>query len=117
RDRAAALDAACRRTRRRSRRPCAPGGPQRRHLLLRGARRLPAAHTLGVTDVVDRVLAALNGRDIDAFAACYPDDATIEDGYDEIVAAGRSGIRERYAVIFETFPKVRVTPLSRTDVG
>ena len=70
-----------------------------------------------MTDVVDRVLAALNGRDIDAFAACYTDDATIEDGYDEIVAAGRSGIRERYAVIFETFPKVRVTPLSRTDVG
>ena len=48
RDRAAALDAARGRRRRRARRPRAPRGARRGHLLLRGARGLPAADALGV---------------------------------------------------------------------
>ena len=47
RDRAAPVDAARRGAPRSADRPRPPRGPQRRHLLLRGARRLPASHLVG----------------------------------------------------------------------
>lgn len=50
--------------------------------------------------VVDRVLLALNARDIEAFVACYGPDATIEDGYDRVGVRGRDALRERYAALF-----------------
>jgi ketosteroid isomerase-like protein len=46
-----------------------------------------------VSDVVDRVLAALNERDLDAFVACYTSDATIGDGHDRIAATGHDELR------------------------
>src|SRR5205807_1271322 len=87
------------------------------HLLVRGARRVPAADVVGMRDVVDRVLDALNAHDVEAFVACYAEDATIENGYDEVGARGHDGLRERYGPMFEKFPDIRVTALSRTDAG
>ena len=70
-----------------------------------------------VPDPVERVLAALNAHDVEAFVACYAPDATIEDGCDTVFAHGHDGLRERYAPLFERFPDVRVEPVMRTAVG
>jgi hypothetical protein len=70
-----------------------------------------------VSDAVDRVLEALNAHDVDGFVACYTDDATIEDGYDRVIARGREELRARYAPLFETHPEVRVESGWRTAVG
>jgi hypothetical protein len=70
-----------------------------------------------VSDVVDRVLAALNEHDLDAFVACYAPDATIGDGYDRIAATGHGELRALYAGMFERFPELHVEPGWRTSVG
>jgi putative hydrolase of HD superfamily len=70
-----------------------------------------------MSDVVDRVLAALNAGDLDAFVECYAADATIEDGYDNVVARGHVELRAKYGPMFERFPDVRVTAGWRTTVG
>jgi hypothetical protein len=43
-----------------------------------------------VSDVVDRIVAALNERDLDAFIGCY---APIGDGHDRIRASGHGEFR------------------------
>lgn len=68
-------------------------------------------------NVVDRVLDALNARDIEAFVACYDLNATIEDGYGRIAARGRGELRERYGSMFEQYPDIRVAAGWRTQVG
>jgi hypothetical protein len=70
-----------------------------------------------VSDVVDRVIAAVNARDLESFVACYAEDATIEDGYDRVGVRGRDELRERYGSIFERFPALQVEPGWRTIVG
>ena len=70
-----------------------------------------------MSDVVDRVVAAINARDVEAFVACYAEDATIEDGYDRVGIRGRDELRERYAAMFERFPEIHVEPGWRTSVG
>jgi hypothetical protein len=67
--------------------------------------------------VIDRVLAALNTHDLEAFVSCYNSDATIEDGYDQVFARGHVEIRSRFAPIFETFSMLHVEPLERWTVG
>jgi hypothetical protein len=68
-------------------------------------------------DVVDRVLVALNARDLDAFVACYADDATIEDGHDKVMAQGHDDLRAKYGGMFELLPDIQVQAVTRTDVG
>ena len=70
-----------------------------------------------MSDVVDRVVDALNAHDVDAFVACYAEDATIEDGLDEVLARGHDGLRARYAPMFEEFPDARWQTLTRIDSG
>jgi uncharacterized protein (TIGR02246 family) len=70
-----------------------------------------------VSDVVDRVLAALNAKDVEAFVACYAEDGTIEDGYDNVRARGHDAIRTLYAAMFERFPELRVEAGRRTGAG
>lgn len=70
-----------------------------------------------VVDVVDRVVAALNAHDVDAFAACYAEDATIEDGRDTVLARGHDGVRERLDRILEEYPSARWEVLSRIESG
>ncbi len=68
-------------------------------------------------DVVERVLAALNAHDLDAFVACYAADATIEDGEETVLAAGSSGIRARYGPMLDTYPSLWVESLDRWEMG
>jgi hypothetical protein len=70
-----------------------------------------------VSDVVDRVVEALNAHDLEAFLACYAEQATIEDGYGDVIAAGHGGMRARYGSMFVDFPDARWTVLARIDTG
>jgi hypothetical protein len=70
-----------------------------------------------MSDVVDRVVAAINAHDVESFAACYAEDATIEDGYDRVGIRGRDELRVRYGAMFERFPALHVEPRWRTTVG
>jgi hypothetical protein len=70
-----------------------------------------------VSDVADRLLAALNAHDLEAFVACYAEDATIEDGHDRVAARGHDELRARYGPAFDEHPDLRVEALSRTVVG
>jgi hypothetical protein len=70
-----------------------------------------------VSDVIDRLLVALNAHDVDAFVACYAADATIENGHDEVLVRGRDELQARYGTMFEQMPDVRVEALTRTVVG
>ncbi len=70
-----------------------------------------------MTDVVDRVVAAINARDVESFVACYAEDATVEDGYDRVGIRGHGELRERYAAMFDRFPEIHVEPGWRTSVG
>ena len=67
--------------------------------------------------VIDRVLTALNARDLDAFIACYGAEATIEDGHDRVLARGHLELRNRYGPMFENYPALKVEPLGRWTVG
>ncbi len=70
-----------------------------------------------MTDVVERMLAALNDGDLQEFVACYAEDATIEDGHDRILARGRGGLSARYGPMFERHRELRVEATYRTDIG
>jgi len=70
-----------------------------------------------VSDVVDRVVAALNEHDLDAFVECYAPDATIGDGREQIRATGHDEFRALYGCMFERYPNLHVEPGWRTTVG
>lgn len=70
-----------------------------------------------MSDVVDRVLDALNAHDLERFVACYTEDATIEDGDDKVIACGHDDVRERYGSMLGRYPGMRMTPLHRIEVG
>jgi hypothetical protein len=67
--------------------------------------------------VVDRLLEAINAHDLELFVSCYAESATIEDGYDNVVARGHTGLRDRYGPRFESLPDLRVTAGERSVVG
>jgi hypothetical protein len=70
-----------------------------------------------MSNVVDRVVAAMNERDLEAFIACYAPDATIGDGYDRIRASGHSEFRALYGAMFERYPNLHVEAGWKTTVG
>jgi hypothetical protein len=70
-----------------------------------------------MSNVTDRVLVALTAHDLDAFVACYAEDATIEDGYDRVAARGHDELRARFGPQFADYPELRVELISRTIVG
>lgn len=61
------------------------------------------------TDVVDRVVAAFNGRDATALAAVYATNAVINDPMYPEPLKGRSEIEEDFANFVGAFPDVRIT--------
>jgi hypothetical protein len=62
--------------------------------------------------VAQRVLEAINAHDLDAFVACYTEDATIEDGYDTVGVRGHEQLRATYGPIFVDYPDLHVEPLA-----
>ena len=67
--------------------------------------------------IVDRVIAAIAENDIAAFVNCYTEDATIENGHDQVVARGHDELRERYGPMFEKSPDIEIHVGWRTTVG
>ena len=63
-------------------------------------------------NVVDRVLAAINARDLEAMVACYAEDATIEDGYDTVGVRGHAQMRRVYGPMLEQHPEIHIEPLA-----
>ena len=70
-----------------------------------------------MSDVVARVVDALNAHDVEAFVACYAASATIEDGFDNVLARGHEGLRARYAPLLAEFPDAHWEVLTRIDAG
>jgi putative hydrolase of HD superfamily len=70
-----------------------------------------------VSDPVERVLAALNARDVDAVVACYAPDATIEDRADAVRVRGHGELRATYGAQFDRHPELHVEALHRTETG
>lgn len=70
-----------------------------------------------MADVINAVVEALSGRDLESFIACYAADARIEDDAGTPIATGHGEIRLRYAEMFRRFPTLRVRALARLTVG
>ncbi|HTT58414.1 MAG TPA: SgcJ/EcaC family oxidoreductase [Acidimicrobiales bacterium] len=67
--------------------------------------------------MIDRQVAAYNNQDIEAFIACYADDATIIQTDGSVLAVGREQIRAIYAGLFEQSPDLRAEIRNRIEVG
>ncbi len=70
-----------------------------------------------MSELVDRLLRAISSGDLEAFVACYAEDATIEDGHDNVVAAGHAELRDRYGSMFAAHPGLAVEAGWRTQIG
>jgi len=70
-----------------------------------------------VADVIDAVVQAISGRDLNAFIACYAVDARIEDAEGTPLATDHGELRLRYEEMFRRFPDLRVRALARLTVG
>jgi hypothetical protein len=71
-----------------------------------------------MSDAVERVLAALNAKDVEAFLSCSAADATIEDGADTVRVRGHRELRATtYGAQFERHPSLHVEAVHRTDAG
>ncbi len=70
-----------------------------------------------MSEVIDRLLVALNAHDVELFVACYAEEATIENGHDTVIARGHAELREKYGPMFEQFPDLRIECRNRVEVG
>lgn len=68
-------------------------------------------------DAVDRVIAALNARDVESFVGCYGPDATIRLGDGTVLAHGHAGLRARYGPLLAGESTPRIEVLQRIEVG
>lgn len=75
----------------------------------------PAGHLRH--EAIDRIVDAFNRRDVDAFAAGYATDVTIEDASGEPVVRGTAELRARYGELFARHAELRLEVLSRILVG
>ncbi len=68
-------------------------------------------------DPVQLQLDAYNGRDLDAFLACYAQNACIRDGHGEILLEGHAAIRQRYSALFDRHPQLHASLGGRLRAG
>jgi hypothetical protein len=71
----------------------------------------------GPADIVAAQLAAYNAQDLDAFCACYAEDAVLAGYNGEITNRGVVSIRERHAKLFADFPQNQAALVHRIVVG
>lgn len=69
------------------------------------------------SDPVERQVEAYNGRDIDAFLACYSPNAVVEDAAGHVVLRGRKAMRTAYSELFRESPALRAEIATRIRVG
>lgn len=68
-------------------------------------------------DLVQRQLEAYNAQDIDAFLACYADDAELATLNGGVNQKGLGAIRQRHEDLFAQFPQNRAKLVNRIDLG
>ena len=68
-------------------------------------------------DPVDAQLAAYNGRDVEAFMACYNADCAIDDGEGNRLMTGHTEMRARYQALFAGSPDLHCDIVHRTRIG
>lgn len=68
-------------------------------------------------DLVQRQLDAYNSQNIDAFLACYADDAVLAGLNGDVTQTGIAAIRKRHEDLFYEFPKNRAKLVNRIDLG
>jgi uncharacterized protein (TIGR02246 family) len=68
-------------------------------------------------EVVDEQIDAYNRRDVDGFAACYAENATVVQPDGTLLATGRDEIRARYGELFQQSPDLRAEISNRIELG
>lgn len=68
-------------------------------------------------ELIQRQLDAYNNQNIDAFLACYADDAVLATFNGEVTFKGIAAIRKRHEDMFYEFPKNRAKLANRIDLG
>ncbi|MBK8199642.1 MAG: nuclear transport factor 2 family protein [Acidobacteria bacterium] len=68
-------------------------------------------------ELVQRQLDAYNSQNIDAFMACYADDAVLAGFNGAVTHTGHAAIRKRHEDLFFEFPKNRAKLANRIDLG
>ena len=68
-------------------------------------------------DLVQRQLDAYNSQNLDAFLACYAEDAVLGGLNGDITQTGIAAIRKRHEDLFFEFPKNRAKLVNRIDLG
>lgn len=69
------------------------------------------------SDLIQRQLEAYNAQDIDAFLACYADDAELASLNGGVNQTGLDAIRKRHEDLFAQFPQNRARLVNRIDLG
>lgn len=67
--------------------------------------------------IVQRQVDAYNRRDLDAFLACYSDDAKLWVAPGVLTESGRDALRARYRKRFDGAPSLRATIVQRMVLG
>ncbi len=67
----------------------------------------------GAEKVVQRQVEAYNRRDLDAFLACYAEDARLWRPPDRLTEAGHDALRRRYRRRFDDAPNLHATIVRR----
>lgn len=69
------------------------------------------------SELVQKQLDAYNTQDIDAFLACYAEDAVLAGLNGEVTHRGLAAIRKRHEDLFFEFPKNHARLVNRIDLG
>jgi len=68
-------------------------------------------------ELIQRQLDAYNNQNIDAFLACYAEDAVLSGLNGDITHRGLAAIRKRHEDLFYEFPKNHARLVNRIDLG
>jgi len=68
-------------------------------------------------DPVETQLKAYNGRDVEAFLACYTENCAIEDGAGKRLMTGHAEMRPRYHTLFDGSPNLDCVIVNRIRIG
>lgn len=69
------------------------------------------------SELIQRQLDAYNAHDIEAFLACYADDALLAGLNGDVTHAGLAAIRKRHEDLFYEFPRNHAKLVNRIDLG
>ena len=72
---------------------------------------------MSASDVVQAQLDAYNAQDLDAFCACFSEDAVLAELNGTTTHSGKVAVRKRYADLFGQYPENGAVLISRIAVG